>query len=175
MEILKILKERFDSNMNRHPNIKWEDVLSKIENNETYLNTLIKMEETAGEPDVVVGLSNNPFDFVDCSIQSPDKRRSLCYHKEAWEKRKQNKPRSSAMELMEEIGIEMIDYNQYEKLQDLFLFDTKTSSWINTEKWLRVQGIAEFCERRFGKTYTFHNGAESYYANRGVRGILYIE
>lgn len=175
MKILIILKERFQQNMNRHPNIHWEDVLDKIENNDDYLMKLVKMEETGGQPDVVIGLSYNQFDFVDCSPQSPEERRSLCYDKEAWEKRKQNKPRSSALELMDEIGIEMLDYNQYLKLQELFEFDTKSSSWIKTEQHLRDQGIAEFCERRFGKIYTFHNGAQSYYSNRGVRGILYIE
>lgn len=110
MKILIILKERFQQNMNRHPNIHWEDVLDKIENNDDYLMKLVKMEETGGQPDVVIGLSYNQFDFVDCSPQSPEERRSLCYDKEAWEKRKQNKPRSSALELMDEIGIEMLDY-----------------------------------------------------------------
>ncbi len=174
-KLLKTLKTRFEKNMNRHPGLDWNKIQSKLESNPDKLLILLKMEETEGEPDVIdYNKDSDEYIFCDCSPESPKGRRSICYDRQALDSRKEHKPKNSALDLANEIGIEILDENQYRKLQELEKFDTKTSSWIKTPDNIRKLGGALFCDFRYGTVFTYHNGAESYYGARGFRGILKI-
>jgi hypothetical protein len=174
-ELLAALKERFEQNMKRHEGLEWAKVEAKLEANPAKLWSLHEMERTGGEPDVV-GYDEKTavYTFYDCAEQSPNGRRSLCYDRAAWESRKANKPESSAMEMAASMGIEMLTEEQYRALQQLGDFDTKTSSWVQTPAEIRKHGGAIFCDRRYDHVFTYHNGAESYYAARGFRGWLKV-
>lgn len=174
-ELLGILKKRFEENMERHPSITWDFVLSKIKSNQRILKSLFAMESSGGEPDVVVfePASKHLF-FVDCVKESPSGRRSTCYDEEAWESRKKFKPETSAMEMAKKMGVEILDETQYRFLQTLGRYDLKSSSWISTPANIRKLGGALFCDRRYDQVFTYHNGAESYYAARGFRGVLRV-
>lgn len=170
--LLEILQSRFERNMHFHPKTKWENVLKKLENNPEKLWTLHQMEESGGEPDVVEFDKIDDIIFADCSAESPKGRRSFCYDQEALEKRKEHKPKDSAVHFAETLGCEMLTEEEYRKLQELAEFDLKTSSWIKTPENIRKLGGALFCDRRYGTVFTYHNGAESYYASRGFRTKL---
>ena len=172
-DLLKILKARFEKNMNRHKSIEWMKVETKLKKNADKLWSLNEMERTGGEPDVVgFDKKTREYIFFDCSLESPSGRRSLCYDKEALEKRKEHKPKDSAVNMATAMGIELLTVEQYRELQKLGEFDLKTSSWVKTPSEIRKLGGAIFCDRRYDKVFTYHNGAESYYAARGFRGIL---
>lgn len=172
-ELLQLLKERFEKNMHRHSTLSWADIQSKLESNPEKLWSLNEMEETGGEPDVT-GYENGYYIFCDCSVESPKGRRSVCYDPEALASRKEHKPRHSAIGMAHEMGIELLDEANYRMLQQSGKFDTKTSSWIKTPKNIREAGGAIFGDCRYGHTFIYHNGAESYYAARGFRGILKV-
>lgn len=173
--LLDVLKARFENNMNRHSGLEWTAVLARLQADDGKLWSLSEMERTGGEPDVVAYESDtDSYVFIDCSEESPAGRRSLCYDREALDSRKKNKPNGSAHELASEMGIEILTEQQYRELQGLGEFDTKTSSWIYTPTDIRQLGGALFCDRRFGKVFVYHNGAESYYAARGFRGMLKV-
>lgn len=172
---LSILKTRFEENMELHKGLKWAKVQAKLEADPTKLWSLSEMENTGGEPDVVgFDTQTGEYIFYDCSPESPKGRRSLCYDREAWESRKEHKPESSALDVAREIGIEILTEEEYRKLQTLGEFDLKTSSWVMTPVEVRSLGGAIFCDRRFGRIFTYHNGAESYYAARAFRGSLRV-
>jgi hypothetical protein len=174
-ELLTTLKGRFEKNTHLHKGIKWDDVAKRLDANPQALWTLAEMERTGGEPDVV-GLDKRTREYIfyDCAPESPKGRRSLCYDRAAWDSRKEHKPASDAMTLAKEIGIEMIDEDEYRELQKLGEFDLKTSSWVATPAEVRKLGGAIFCDRRFDRVFTYHNGAESYYGARGFRGKIKI-
>lgn len=173
--LLSILKERFEKNMNRHKGIEWTKVQAKLEANPEKLWSLNEMEITGGEPDVVgFDKKSGEYVFYDCSPESPKGRRSICYDGEALESRKEFKPKNSAVNMAEEMGIELLTEDQYRDLQKFGKFDTKTSSWVKTPADIRELGGALFCDFRFGKVFLYHNGAESYYAARGFRGSLRV-
>ena len=172
-ELLTLLKSRFDNNMDRHKGIEWAAVQAKLEAHPDKLRCLGEMEATGGEPDVIGrDGKRGEFLFCDCAPESPAGRRSLCYDGDALKARKENKPKSSAMQMAQAMGIELMDEQQYRDLQKLGSFDTKTSSWIRTPAEIRKLNGALFCDRRYGQVFTYHNGAESYYAARGFRGVL---
>lgn len=174
-ELFHSLQERFEKNMHRHKAIKWVTVQAKLEKNEIKCTILERMELSGGEPDVIgVDKVTGEFIFCDCSPESPAGRRSVCYDHDALEKRKEHKPKDSALNMAEELGIELLSEEQYRELQKLGSFDTKTSSWIQTPIAIRKLGGALFCDRRYGTVFTYHNGAESYYAARGFRGICRV-
>ncbi len=174
-EILRILSERFDQNKIRHKKLKWEDVLKKLQNNSKKLNILHQMESTGGEPDVVdFDPVTGEFIFIDCAKESPSERRSLCYDSKALDARKTHKPTGNALDRAAEIGIQILTEEQYRKYHPLVGFDNKTSSWILTPDEVRNLGGALFCDFRYGQVFTYHNGAESYYASRGFRGLLRV-
>ena len=170
--MIKILKERFEKNMNRHPDIAWDQVEARLRENPEVLEKLRKMEETGGQPDVIGTDENGKFIFCDCSPETPAGRRSLCYDDEALRKRAKNPPASSAMHQAKEMGIELLDEELYKRLQQLGQFDLKTSSWIATPEEFHKLGGALFAERRYGRVFFFHNGADSYYSVRGWRGFV---
>lgn len=174
-ELLNILKARFEKNRDRHKGLEWANVQAKLEANAEKLWSLHVMEETGGEPDVV-GHDNNSGEYIfyDCAAESPKGRRSLCYDRAAWESRKENKPADNAMEMATAMGIEMLTEAQYRELQQLGNFDTKTSSWVKAPDNIRKLGGAIFCDRRYDTVFTYHNGAESYYAGRAFRGALRV-
>ncbi|MCT2409592.1 DUF4256 domain-containing protein [Chryseobacterium antibioticum] len=172
--LLKVLKNRFEKNMNRHKGLNWEKIQLKLEAAPEKLWSLNEMEETEGEPDVVsYDKKTDEYLFFDCSIESP-KRRSLCYDYQAWEARKANKPESNAIDKASEMGIELLTEEQYRQLQELGKFDVKTSSWVKTPANIRELGGAIFCDRRYNTVFMYHNGADSYYAARGFRGMLRV-
>jgi hypothetical protein len=174
-ELLNILKTRFEKNIKRHKDIKWSNVLAKLEKNNQKLWSLSEMERTGGEPDVVgYNKNTNEYIFYDCSAESPAERRSLCYDRIAWESRKENKPKDNAVDVAAAMGIELLTEEQYRELQKLGEFDLKTSSWVKTPDNIRKLGGAIFCDRRYDNVFTYHNGAESYYAARGFRGVLKV-
>lgn len=174
-ELIKILKTRFEKNPKRHENIQWEDVQKKLESNPEKLWSLNEMERTDGEPDVVgYDKKTDEYHFADCSAESPKGRRSLCYDRDALKSRKEHKPVNSAIDLANEIGIEILNEEQYRELQTLGNFDLKTSSWVKTPDDIRKLGGAIFCDRRYNNVFLYHNGAESYYAARGFRGVLKV-
>jgi len=174
-ELLKTLKLRFEKNMNRHKGLEWDKVHSKLQANTEKLYSLNEMEITGGEPDVVgQDKKTSEYIFYDCSAESPKDRRSLCYDHEALEKRKEHKPADSAINMAADMGIELLTEEQYRDLQQLGNFDTKTSSWIKTPIEIRKLGGAVFCDRRYDHVFTYHNGADSYYAARGFRGSLRV-
>ena len=170
--MIKRLKERFEKNMNRHPDIAWDQVEARLRENPEVLEKLRKMEETGGQPDVIGTDENGKFIFCDCSPETPAGRRSLCYDDEALRKRTKNPPASSAMHQANEMGIELLDEELYKRLQQLGQFYLKTSSWIATPEEFRKLGGALFAERRYGRVFFFHNGADSYYSVRGWRGFV---
>ena len=174
-ELMTLLKTRFEKNKIRHAGIEWSNVLAKIEANPDKLWSLNEMEETEGEPDVIgYDAATDEYIFVDCSAESPKGRRSFCYDRAALDARKEHKPANNALEFAEEIGIELLTEEQYKNLQLLGKFDTKTSSWIQTPAAIRKLGGALFCDRRYDHVFVYHNGAESYYAARGFRGLLRV-
>lgn len=174
-ELIKILKARFEKNMNRHKGISWDKVQAKLEANPGKLWSLDKMEETSGEPDVVgYDKKTDEYVFYDCSTESPKERRSLCYDHEALEKRKEHKPKDSAINMAAEMGIEVLSEEEYIVLQKLGNFDTKTSSWLKTPSDVRKLGGAISGEFRFGRVFIYANGADSYFAARGFRGSLKV-
>jgi hypothetical protein len=174
-ELLSTLKSRFEKNMNRHTGIEWSKVQAKLEANKEKLWTLDEMEYTGGEPDVVAyEKDTNTYIFFDCAAESPKGRRSICYDHQALESRKEHKPENSAMNMAHEMGIEILTEEQYRKLQELGNFDTKTSSWLNTPLAIRKLGGAIFGDYRYATIFIYHNGAESYYAGRGFRGMLKV-
>lgn len=174
-ELLSILKARFEQNMNRHEGLAWAEVQSRIEMKPEKVWSLSQMEETGGEPDVVgYDKGTGEYVFFDCAAESPKGRRSVCYDQAALESRKEHKPRSSAMGMAAEMGIELLTEAQYRALQQVGKFDSKTSSWIATPKDIRALGGALFGDWRYGNVFIYHNGAESYYAARGFRGSLRV-
>ena len=174
-ELLGALKTRFEKNMNRHQGLEWAKVLARLEANAEKLWSLQEMERTGGEPDVVgQDKKSGEYVFYDCSEQSPAGRASLCYDREALDSRKEHKPKSSVMDMAADMGIEVLTEDQYFELQKLGEFDTKRSSWLKTPPEIRKLGGALFGDRRFGRVFIYHNGAESYYSSRGFRGLLRV-
>ncbi|MFZ0502378.1 MAG: DUF4256 domain-containing protein [Chthoniobacterales bacterium] len=174
-DLVNILKARFDKNMNRHKGLEWAKVRAKLEANSEKLWSLNEMERTGGEPDVVGhDQKTSQYLFCDCSAESPQGRRSLCYDREALEARKEHKPQNSAIDMAVSIGVELLTEEQYRELQKLGNFDSKTSSWVKTPLAIRKLGGALFCDRRYDTVFVYHNGAESYYAARGFRGLLKV-
>jgi len=173
--MLRALKARFEKNMNRHKGLEWAQVQARLEANAEKLWSLNEMERTGGEPDVVGhDKKTGEYIFYDCSAESPNSRRSLCYDREALESRKEHKPKDNALGMAAAMGIELLTEEQYRELQKLGDFDTKTSSWVKTPAYIRKLGGALFCDRRFNTVFLYHNGAESYYAARGFRGLLRV-
>ena len=174
-DLIAALKSRLDDDKNRHEGLIWEKIQEKLEANPEKLWSLNEMELTGGEPDVVgYDKSTDVYVFVDCSAEIPEGRRSLCYGQDALEARRANKPKDSAMNMAASMGIELLTEDQYHALQALGDFDTKTSSWVRTPANIRKLGGALFGDRRFGRVFIYHNGADSYYAARGFRGTLRV-
>jgi len=191
IELLQILKKRFDSHMHRHPSVLWADVEARLLAMPEKLWSLYQMEETGGEPDVLGRAAesaikstseheatdpSNPkaFLFVDFAPETPKGRRSICYDQEALDARKENKPRHSAMGMAREMGVELMTEEQYFRLQEVETVDTKTSSWLKTEEAVRQKGGAIFGDWRYGRVFIYHNGADSYYSVRGFRAVVSI-
>jgi hypothetical protein len=174
-ELLRTLATRFEKNKSRHPDLEWPQIQTKLQANPEKLWSLQEMESTGGEPDVV-GYDKNTDEylFYDCAAESPKGRRSICYDGEARESRKEHKPSNSAVVMAAEMGIALLTEEEYRELQQLGNFDTKTSSWVKTPAAIRKLGGAIFCDRRYNHVFTYHNGAESYYAARGFRGALRV-
>ena len=173
--LLRTLQARFEKNRGRHDGLEWAKVKAKLEANPEKLWSLGEMEDTGGEPDVVgLDKKTGEYIFFDCSAESPKERRSLCYDREALDSRKENKPKNSAMDLAASMGTEILTEDQYRDLQNLGEFDTKTSSWLKSPAEIRKLGGAIFGDRRFGRVFVYHNGAESYYAARAFRGSLRV-
>jgi hypothetical protein len=174
-ELLGALKERFEKNMDRHKGVEWAKVQAKLEADAEKLWSLSEMERTGGEPDVVgYDKKTGEYVFYDCSAESPKGRRSICYDREALEARKEHKPKDSAINMANAMGIEILTEEQYRELQKLGEFDTKTSSWVKTPSEIRKLGGALYCDRRYNQVFLYHNGADSYYAARGFRGSLSV-
>jgi hypothetical protein len=174
-QFLTELKDRFEQNMNRHTGVEWAKVHAKLAANPTKLSSLGAMERTGGEPDLVgFDKKTGEYVFYDCSAESPKGRRSLCYDGRARESRKEHKPEDSAVDMATTMGIDLLTEEEYRELQKLGEFDLKTSSWVQAPPDIRKLGGAIFCDRRFGRVFTYHNGAESYYAARGFRASLRI-
>ena len=174
-ELLKTLRARFETNSGRHEGVDWAAVQARLAAAPDKLSALEKMESTGGEPDVVAyDPTIDRYVFYDCSAESPIGRRSLCYDREALERRKQNKPEGNAIDAASRMGIEILSEDEYQRLQTLGSFDTKTSSWVATPPAIRTLGGAIFCDRRYNRVFTYHNGADSYYAARGFRGSLKV-
>lgn len=174
-ELMLTLQARFGQHMHRHPGLAWDKVLARLHALPASLPTLQKMEDTGGEPDVI-GLAGETgaITFCDCSAESPAGRRSLCFDPAALAARKENKPAGSAVGMAQAMGIALLTESQYRQLQELGAFDRKTSSWIATPAGIRALGGAVFCDRRYDHVFLYHNGAESYYASRGFRGVLHV-
>ncbi|MCR2823565.1 DUF4256 domain-containing protein [Lederbergia panacisoli] len=174
-EILRILKARFDKNMNRHKGLEWAKVEAKLETNTEKLWSLYEMERTGGEPDVIVhDKEADEYIFYDCSAESPKGRRNVCYDRKALDSRKKHKPENSAIDMAYDMGVEILTEEQYRELQELGNFDTKTSSWVKTPANIRKLGGAIFCDYRYDTVFVYHNGADSYYGARGFRGSLRV-
>jgi hypothetical protein len=174
-ELLKTLKTRFEKNMNRHKGVDWNKVRSRLEAKTNKLWSLNEMEASGGEPDVVdVDKKSGEFIFIDCSTESPKGRRSCCFDREAQTSRKEHPPKTNALDMAEEMGIELLNEEQYRELQQLGKFDLTTSSWVTTPPAIRKLGGALFCDRRYEHVFLYHNGAQSYYAARGFRGSLRV-
>lgn len=171
--LLSLLKTRFEKNMNRHKNLEWSQIQAKLEANAAKLWSLNEMETTGGEPDVIGrDAKTDEYLFCDCSAESPKGRRSICYDREALNARKEHKPANSAMDMASAMGIGLLSEEQYRGLQQFGNFDLKTSSWVQTPASIRKLGGALFCDRRYDQVFLYHNGADSYYAARGFRGML---
>lgn len=174
-ELIRVLKTRFEKNMPRHKGIEWANVQAKLEAKAEKLWSLDEMESTGGEPDVIgYDEKTGEYLFCDCAPESPKGRRSLCYDRDAWESRKEFKPENNVVDVATEMGIELLTEEQYRALQELGKFDLKTSSWVKTPAEIRKHGGAIFCDRRYEHVFMYHNGAESYYAARGFRGLLRV-
>jgi hypothetical protein len=174
-KLISTLKARFEKNMQRHKGIEWSDVEARLTAHPAKLRSLEEMEQTGGEPDVIGReKKSGEYLFCDCAAESPKGRRSLCYDGAALRARKENKPSGSAAELAESMGVEILTEEEYRALQELGEYDLKTSSWIATPPAIRKLGGALFCDRRYDTVFVYHNGAESYYAARGFRGMLRV-
>ncbi len=174
-ELLSTLKSRFEKNMNRHKGIEWPGVQLKLESNAGKIWSLNEMESTGGEPDVVgYDKKTDEYIFVDCSAESPNGRRSVCYDREGLESRKEFKPENNAVDMAADMGIELLTEEEYRQLQQLGKFDAKTSSWIKTPAAIRKLGGAIFADFRYGSVFVYHNGAQSYYGSRAFRGLLRV-
>ena len=174
-ELLATLKARFEKNRSRHEGLEWATVQAKLEANPEKLWSLNEMEGTEGEPDVVGhDEKTGEYIFCDCSAESPKGRRSVCYDLEALESRKKHKPENNAMDMATAMGIELLTEEQYRNLQKVVKFDMKTSSWVQTPAAIRNLGGALFCDLRYDTVFLYHNGADSYYAARGFRGLLRV-
>jgi hypothetical protein len=174
-ELLRALKIRFEKNMNRHQGLEWAEIQARLEAHPEKLWSLLEMERTGGEPDVVsLDKKTGECIFYDCAAESPKGRRNFCYDHEALEARKEFKPADSAMNMAAAMGIELLTEEQYRELQKLGKFDTKTSSWLNTPAGIRKLGGAIFGDRRFDHVFVYHNGADSYFGARGFRGALRV-
>jgi len=174
-KLFETLKVRFEKNSTRHKDLEWAEVQAKLEANMEKLWSLNEMERTGGEPDVVgYDKKTGEYIFYDCSAESPNGRRSVCYDRKALDSRKAHKPENTAMDMADAMGIALLTEEQYRALQQLGIFDTKTSSWITTPTDIRQLGGALFCDRRYDTVFVYHNGADSYYAARGFRGVLRI-
>lgn len=174
--LLLTLKSRFQKNSHRHPSMNWETVENKLLQDKAALSAIEAMESSDGEPDVVSKLGKaNEIYFVDCAPESPTGRRSLCYDKEAWMSRKENRPAGNCMDLAVKMGITILSEEQYRVLQTIETVDQKTSSWVLTPSAVRQKGGALFCDYRYGQTFIYHNGASSYYAARGFRGFVLLK
>jgi len=173
--LFNVLKMRFEKNMSRHPDLEWSKIEAKLEINPNKLWSLNEMEFTEGEPDVVgYDKKTGEYIFYDCSPESPKGRRSYCYDRQALDSRKEHKPSNSVLDAAAEMGVELLTEEEYRNLQTLGNFDMKTSSWVKTPASIRELGGAIFCDRRYDTVFTYHNGAESYYAARGFRGLLRV-
>ena len=174
-ELLKTLNVRFEQNMNRHKGFEWARVEARLEGNTEKLWSLNEMERTGGEPDVIGrDKKSGEYVFYDCSAESPQGRRSVCYDREALDSRKEHKPKNNAVEMAAAMGVEILSEDQYLELQKLGNFDAKTSSWLKTPSEIRKLGGAIYGDFRYGRVFVGHNGADSYYAARGFRGSLKI-
>ena len=174
-DLLRSLKRRFEEHMQRHKGIAWAEVQARLEGNLRALESLRQMEDSGGEPDVIGrDKATGRYTFCDCAAESPSGRRSLCYDKEALDARKEHKPQGSAVEMAAGMGVDLLTQEQYRALQQLGEFDAKTSSWVSTPSDMRSLGGALFCDRRYGQVFTYHNGAQSYYASRGFRVWLQV-
>lgn len=174
-ELLGILQKRFEANANLHRGIKWDDVEKRLRSHPAKLVSLQEMENTGGEPDVIgFDKKSGEYLFCDCAAETPEGRRSLCYDREAFDARKGVKPEGNAVEMAQEIGVELLTEEQYFDLQKLGEFDLKTSSWLATPAEVRKLGGALFGDRRFGRVFIYHNGVQSFYAARGFRGLLRV-
>ena len=171
--LLDLLATRFDENLSRHPKLKWKEIEARLNSNPKVTKVLAEMEATGGEPDVIrYDRKTDHFIFVDCSAESPKERRSLCYDRAALNARREHKPKNSALDLVATIGCELLSEQEYRLLQEVGQFDLKSSSWVQTPADIRELGGALFCDRRFGHVFVYHNGAQSYYADRGFRGLV---
>jgi len=174
-ELFSALKGRFEKNQNRHENLDWVKVQSRLEAKVEKLSSLHEMERTGGEPDVVgQDKATGEYAFYDCSAETPKGRVSVCYDREGWESRKEHRPKTTAMDMAAAMAIELLTEEEYFALQKLGEFDAKTSSWVKTPEAIRKLGGALYCDRRYGRVFVGHNGAQSYYAARGFRGSLRI-
>jgi hypothetical protein len=173
--LLKTLKDRFEKNPGRHPGLDWAKIQARLEAHPARLWSLAQMEATDGEPDVVgQDKKTGEYLFFDCSPETPKGRVSLCYDREGWESRKEHRPKDNAVDMAAEMGVELLTEEQYAELQKLGEFDLKTSSWLKTPPEMRKLGGALFGDRRYGRVFVYHNGAQSYYAARGFRGCLRV-
>ena len=174
-ELLKALKARFEKNMDRHKGLEWAKVQAKLEAHAEKLWSLSEMEKTGGEPDVVGhDKKTGEYIFFDCSPESPKGRVSVCYDREGWESRKEHRPKTTALDMAAAMGVELLTEEQYQELQKLGNFDTKTSSWVKTPADIRKLGGALYCDRRYGRVFVGHNGAQSYYSARAFRGSVRV-
>ncbi len=175
LELINLLKKRFENNLNRHKGLVWDKVQARLEANAEKLWSLNEMERTGGEPDVIdYDKETGEYIFYDCSAESPKGRRSICYDREALESRKEPKPENNALDMAAAMGVEILTEEQYRRLQKLGNFDMKTSSWVKTPDNIRKLGGAIFCDRRYDTVFVYHNGAESYYSARGFRSLLKV-
>ena len=174
-ELLETLRQRFEANMNRHKTLQWAKVEARLADHPDKLWSLFEMERTGGEADVIGhDKKSGAYVFYDCAAESPKGRRSLCYDRRALDARKENKPKGNAIDMASAMGVELLTEQQYRELQTLGEFDTKTSSWVATPPEIRELGGAIFCDRRYDTVFVYHNGADSYYAARGFRGVLTV-
>ncbi len=175
LSLVALLRDRFGQNMARHQGLSWEIIEQRLREQPKQLHSLFLMERTGGEPDVIgYDAASDSYLYVDCSAESPAGRRSLCYDEDALAKRKKNRPQGSAEGLAAEMGMELLDEQQYTRLQSVGVFDTKSSSWIRTPQAMRELGGALFGDSRYGRVFFYHNGADSYYASRGFRGMVTV-